>query len=408
MNVRSPAILCSMILLFGLVATVTGAVTPIWIKHGQKYGELSGVAISDDGSTIITGGDQIISLDASARERWTGWSATHIAVSGDGDYILSSQGQVLRLISASGKMIWERSMDIAITDISITPDASLIAATGGGRVRTLDLAGEGIAYNTTMAVNHIRILPGTEQIIITMNRGVQISNRTLLSGWSDLSAPQDLVEVSPVRSTFVTATDNRVRLYNRSGYLIWDKKFQNGNARSLAFSRDGSTIVIGTDSSRIQVIDRDGTLLWRDGAGGWITSVAVSDNGNTIVAGSLDRKLYVYDRAGTRLGTFSAQTPIPPASVAVSHDGSLILLVDDTALYGFSRSSFSGEVPAGETTPETTPETAPETPATGRPTPTITFMTFTKIPTGTPESPVSPVLPLAALCILLLYRLRKS
>jgi WD40 repeat protein len=414
MKYCSLVILCCVVFLLGFFVPVKGAVTPLWIEHGMKYGELAGVVISEDGSTILTGGDQIISLDPEGKNRWTGWSATCLAVSSDGDYILSSQGQVLRLISAAGKLIWEKNMDITITDISMTPNVSLIAATGGGRTRTLDIDGEGIASNITMDVRHIRILPGGGRIVVTTNTDVHLSNITLLSEWSDEGFGQDLIEVSPTRSTFVTATNNRVRLYNRSGSLLWDKKFPNGNARSLAFSRDGSTIVIGTDGNRVEVIDRDGTLLWREGSGNWITSVAVSDDGSTIAAGSLDKKLYVYDHAGALLGTFTAQTPINDNSVAVSRDGSLILLVDDTAIYAFSRSSFTGGVATGETTTVTTPgttlETPSETPArvTTRPVSTITFKTFTPIPTDTTESPLPPAVPLVALGILLLLRSKKS
>ncbi|MDD1684457.1 MAG: WD40 repeat domain-containing protein [Methanoregula sp.] len=402
--------LCGVVLLLGFIVPVTGAVTPLWIEHGMKYGELSGVVISEDGSTILTGGDQIISLDPEGKNRWTGWSATCLAVSSDGDYILSSQGQELRLISAAGKIIWEKNMDITITDIAMTPNASLIAATGGGRTRTLDIMGEGIASNITMDVKHIRILPGGDRIVVTTNTDVHLSNKTLLSEWSEEGTGQNLVEVSPARSTFVTAINTRVRLYNRTGGILWDNKFPHGNAYSLAFSRDGSTIVIGTDGSRVLVIDRNGTLLWREGAGNWITSVAVSDDGNTIAAGSLDKKLYVYNRAGTLLGTFTAQTPINDRSVAVSRDGSLIVLVDDTAIYAFLRSSFPGGVAAGETTVETSPEMTPETPspATTRPTTTITFKTFTPIATGTPESPLPPAVLLVALGILLLFRPGRS
>ncbi|NTV00663.1 MAG: hypothetical protein HGA55_06035 [Methanoregulaceae archaeon] len=61
--------LCGVVLLLGFIVPVTGAVTPLWIEHGMKYGELEGVVISEDGSTILTGGDQILSLDPEGRNR---------------------------------------------------------------------------------------------------------------------------------------------------------------------------------------------------------------------------------------------------------------------------------------------------------------------------------------------------
>ncbi len=162
MRYSGSAILCGILLLF-LAVPVPGAVTPLWIEPATVGGELSGVVISADGETIIAGGDQLISLSHEGQKRWTGWSGTCLAVSETGDYILTSRGQVLRLISARGTLIWDRSMDIAVTDLSMSPDASLIAAAGGGRVRILSGAGEGIASNASLAVNHIRVMPSGDR-----------------------------------------------------------------------------------------------------------------------------------------------------------------------------------------------------------------------------------------------------
>jgi hypothetical protein len=414
MKYSSLAMLCGAALLLCLAAPATCAVTPLWIVHATVGGELQGVLISSDGSTIITGGDQLISLTPDGRKRWSGWSGTCLDISSDGDYILASKGQVVRLISSAGTIIWEKSMDITVTDLSMAPNASVIAATGGGKVRIMDFRGNDIASNATMSINHLKVMPSGDQILITTTQNVQLSDLSLLPEWSDTSSTQNLIAVAPDGSSFVTATYNNLRMYRAGGKLVWDKKFSGGNARALAYSRDGSAIVVGMDDNNVQVLNRNGVQLWTANASNWITSVAVSDDGNTIAAGSLDKKLYVYNRAGTRLGTFTARSAITFNSVAVTRDGSLIVVVDDFAVYGFSRSQFT----PGETTEDTptVPETTREMTTTSLPVPTSGKVT-PRIPTlptpypsagGTPESSLPLAVPLIALGLLVLCRSGKT
>jgi hypothetical protein len=414
MKYSSLAMLCGAALLLCLAAPATCAVTPLWIVHATVGGELQGVLISSDGSTIITGGDQLISLTPDGRKRWSRWSGTCLDISSDGDYILASKGQVVRLISSAGTIIWEKSMDITVTDLSMAPNASVIAATGGGKVRIMDFRGNDIASNATMSINHLKVMPSGDQILITTTQNVQLSDLSLLPEWSDTSSTQNLIAVAPDGSSFVTATYNNLRMYRAGGKLVWDKKFSGGNARALAYSRDGSAIVVGMDDNNVQVLNRNGVQLWTANASNWITSVAVSDDGNTIAAGSLDKKLYVYNRAGTRLGTFTARSAITFNSVAVTRDGSLIVVVDDFAVYGFSRSQFT----PGETTEDTptVPETTREMTTTSLPVPTSGKVT-PRIPTlptpypsagGTPESSLPLAVPLIALGLLVLCRSGKT
>lgn len=415
MNYSYVALICGVALLLCLVVPASCAVSPLWREAGPTSSELEGVVISADGSTILVGGDLVISLTPEGRKRWAGWSATSLAISNNGDYILASKGQDLRLISGAGTLIWEKPMGITLTDLSMTPDASTIAATGGGRVMLMRLSGGNIASNSTLAVNHIRIMPGGDRVLITTNNNVQLSNLTLIPEWSDPNSTQNLIALAPDGSTFVTAAANRVRMYSGTGKLIWDKKFAGGIAQALAYSRDGSLIVIGMDDNSLQVLNHYGTSLWTATAANWITCVAVSDDGNTIAAGSLDKKLSVYNRAGTRLGTFTAQSAIKFNSVAMTGDGSLIVVVDETAVYGFLRSSFTGGTPE-ESITGTSPGTTVETVTTLLPV-TTTRKVTTRIPTiptprptasETPETPLPLAVPLAALGLLLLCRSKKT
>ncbi|HSQ93470.1 MAG TPA: WD40 repeat domain-containing protein [Methanoregula sp.] len=399
--------LCGIALMVVLAMPASCAVTPLWIEPATVGGDLSGVVISADDSTIIAGGDQLISLTPEGQKRWSGWSGTSLAVSSDGDYILTSKDRVVRLISSTGTLIWDRSMEISITEVAMAPDASVIAATGGGRIRTMKFSGEAIESNSTMVINHIAIMPAGDRILITTSKNVQLSNFTLLSEWSDRNTTQNLVAVAADGSAFVTATNNRIRMYNGTGSLLWDTKVAGGNAQALSWSRDRSTIVLGMDDNNLLVLDRNGRQLWSANATNWITSVAVSGDGNTIAAGSLDKKVSVYNHAGTRLGTFTTRTAIGYNSVAVTNDGSLVVFVDDSAVYGLLRSSFIPETTPGAMISGTASQT------TGEPTvlPATTTRRITTMPTiptpypspeETPEAALSPAVPLTALGLVLL------
>jgi WD40 repeat protein len=162
------------------------------------------------------------------------------------------------------------------------------------------------------------------------------------------------------------------------------------------------------DDNNLLVLDRDGRQLWTANATNWITSVAVSGDGNTIAAGSLDKKVSVYNHAGTRLGTFTTRTAVGYNSVAVTNDGSLVVVVDDSAVYGLLRSSFIPETTPGAMSSGTVSQT------TGEPTvlPATTERRITTMPTiptpypspeETPEAALSPVVPLTALGLVLLF-----
>jgi WD40 repeat protein len=398
MNCHGLLILCSLVFLACLLMPAAGATDPLWTERATTSGELSGVVISEDGSTIVAGGDQLIALSRNGKKLWTGWSGTRLAISRDGNYIVTARDQTVRLITGTGSMLWDESLEVPVTDISMTPDASLIAAGGGSRVRLINASGAGFRQNTTIQVGHLRLFPEGNKVVITTKKGVQTSNLTLMSEWADENMTQDLVEVAADGSSFVTVTNNRIRLYTWDGIMIWDRALPGRNALAFAYSRDGSTIVVGRDDNTLQVLDRHGTLLWTARAGHWVTSVAVSDDGNTIAAGSMDKTLSVYDRAGTKLGSFTAREPIRARSVAVSGDGSVIAAVDASTVYGFSRSQFTA--PVTTTVPATTPRTAVTTPATVTTSPATPLSPITS-PTTTPRAAVPVGIPLLVLVLFL-------
>lgn len=414
MNGHSSVILYSIVILATLLMPVASAVDPLWTQEATSGGELSCVVISEDGSVIVAGGDQLIALSRDGTKLWTGWSGAPLVISREGNYILTFRDQTIRLFSGSGTMLWDMSLGDYVKEITMTEDASLIAAGGGNRVRLITKSGTGLRQNTSIPVNHIRFFPAGGQtrlflesngIVITTKNGIQISNLTLLPEWTDINVTQDFVEVAGDGSSFVSVTNNRIRMYTRDGNLTWDRRLPGGNALASAYSRDGSLIVIGKDDNTVQALDDNGTLLWTAHAAHWITSVAVSEDGNIIAAGSMDKTLSVYDRAGTKLGSFTAGNAIKAHSVAMSGDGSVIAAVDESAVYVFSRSQFTQPI---STTIPTTELTVPLTTSVAATTIAATPPRSDQSRTETPQAFVSPVMLLLVFLLLVICRSRNS
>jgi len=414
MNGQCFVILCSVVILTTLLIPVASAVDPLWTQAAATSGELSCVVISNDGSTIVAGGDQLIALSHDGQKLWTGWSGSPLVISRDGNFILTFRDQTIRLFSGSGTMLWDMSLGDYVKEVTMTEDASLIAAGGGNRVRLITKSGTGVRQNTSIPVNHIRFFPAGSQtrffpestgIVITTKNGIQISNLTLLSAWTDTNVTQDFVEVAADGSSFVSVTNNRIRMYTRNGNLTWDRRLPGGNVLASAYSRDGSLIVIGKDDNTVQALDDNSTLLWTAHATHWITSVAVSDDGNTIAAGSMDKTLSVFDRNGVKLGSFTARNAIKAHSVAMSGDGSVIAAVDESAVYVFSRSQFSRPVPTAITTTELMVPLPTSVAAT---TIATTPPRSDQSRTETPQAFISPAIPLLVLLLLVFCRSRNS
>jgi len=403
MHCHNRLLFIGMILLACLPVPVASAVDPLWTVAATTSGELSAVVVSADGSTIIAGGDQLIALSRDGTKLWTGWSGSRLVISQDGKYILTARDQNARMISGTGTMLWDQWLEVPVTDMSMTPNASLILTGGANRLRLISPSGEGIRHNVTMPVmSHFRLFPDGEQMVITSTKGIHTSNLTFFSEWTDANVTQDLVEVAADGSSFVSVTNNRIRFYTRDGQLRWERALPGGNALGFAYSRDGSTIVVGRDDNTLSVLDRDGNLLWTAPAAYWVTSVAVSDDGNTIVAGSMDKTVSVYDRAGTKLGFATAKNQIKSGSVAVSGDGSVIAAVDESTVYGFSRSQFTQPV----TPLMPTPSPAITTPALSTTPVTPVYTAFTTTAT-TPRAALPPAGPFGVLVLFLVWRSRK-
>jgi WD40 repeat protein len=399
-----------------ITITVVQAVEPLWIVNTAPGLELKSVAISADGSMIVAGGDQLIGISPDGKKLWSGWDGEMVEINRDGKYIITSFGSTVRLFDSNGASLWDQSFPESVTDISITPDGLIIAAGSGTVVRSWYNSGAGLGLNTTNRIKHLTISPAKDQIVVTTGNALRSFNLSYVPFWTDDEERPDLVEMSADGTHLVTASGNWIWFHHSSGTRIWEKHIQGGSILSLAFSRDGSTIVAGQDDNTITVLDSDGNVLWTAQAGFWVTNVVVSDNGSLIVAGSMDKNLYVFDRKGTLLGTFQATGVFKSRSVGISGDGSRIVAVDGANVYGFSGSQFSRPTLTGTSEPTLIPSTV-QANKTLTPLTTLPLMTTSQsgtvqtvvppIPATTQQSGIPWIFSLVPVAVIAFIRLRK-
>jgi WD40 repeat protein len=398
---RLPGIL----LLICILIPAVHAVEPLWIVPATPGQDLSAVAISQDGSTIVAGGDQLIVLSPDGKKIWTGWSGTTLDLSADGGYILTSQGQTVRLFTRQGIKLWDQSPGGTVTDVSIAPDASIIVAGGGNTVQSWYNSGAGLGRNTTETVHDVRLSPVTDQILVSTAKALRSYNLSYVPNWYDDTFSPGEIEISRDGTGIVTPNGNHIRMYHGSGTLLWDRTFPGGSILSLAYSRDGSTIVAVRDDGSVLALDRAGNTLWTGKAGNWGTSVDVSDDGAVIATGSIDNQVHVYNRQGTLLGSYQTRSTVKSRSVAVTGDGSLIVVVDLSNVYGFASSQFAAPAgtPAGAGNVTTVTETL--SPVTTVPAETTITGTATVPAAGTTPASSFPLIPvLLSLALVVLVR----
>lgn len=368
MQPRPFPFLCVLILMTAAFFSPTVAdAVPLWTADAPADTDLTSLAIPADGSVVIAGGGKVMVLTPDGRKVWSGWSATNLDVSVNGDYIVTSQGPMVRLFSRDGILLWEQTLGTGVETLSISPDGILIAAGGADAVQAWFNSGTGAGINVTARVRSVRVSPIRDQIVVATATALRTFNLSIVPRWYDSLTSPDEVAVSGDGSAIVVRAGNHIRMYHGGGTLLWDRQVPGGSIVSFAYSRDGSTIIAGRDDNTVIALDRAGDLLFTGRVNSIAGGVAVSDNGTVLAAGTLEGGLYVWDRKGTELGTFRAKSATRDGCVAVSGDGSLIAATDGTKVYGFRWSQFgpavstTATVPAATPSPVTTTETIPAT-----------------------------------------------
>ncbi|WP_017315666.1 nSTAND1 domain-containing NTPase [Mastigocladopsis repens] len=266
----------------------------LWNRKGQPLGEpfkshqgsVISAAISTDGQTILSGGD-----DGTVRlwnrkgqplgEPFKGLKGHQgyvkfVSISTDGQTILSvgSDGTV-RLWNRKGQLLGEpfKGHQGSVTHVSISADGQTIISGGDdGTIRLWSRKGQPLGEpfkGHQGSVTHVSI---------------SADGQTIISG----------------------GDDGTIRLWNRKGQPLGEpfKGHQGYLDTHVAISTNGQTIVSGSDDGTVRLWNRKGQLLGEPFKGheGIVISVAISTDGQTILSSGVDGTIRLWDRKGQPLG----------------------------------------------------------------------------------------------------------
>ncbi len=370
--------------------------------EGSAY---HGVMISPDGERVFTGGSQMYLRNWNGTQKWGGRAGFITAMSTDGNYIASGQGNSLVLLDKDGAEIWTRNMNTDVRAVAVSGNGTYaISADNQGNIFTWSHNGELVGRNKTVLVKQIAISPSDNLVVATTEGGLKFFTPALDPVWSDVkngSIDNDII-FSGDGATIITYGGNRLSSHTNTGKLNWMNEVTKGAILGTACSYDCSVIVISSQDSSVQVLDRYGTIRWTYPVEQWVNSVGISQDARVIAGAGIDQNLYVLDHAGKLLAKKKMDTIIHPRSLAISGDGRRIVVADERALIGLS---FSPDMDNSEwltviPTPARVTNTltpVPTTEAPVVPTP-VTTVPATPVPvTTTPKSPVDPVTAILAL-----------
>ncbi len=262
------------------------------------YNQVTSVAISTDGKTIVSGYslESVNSEIAGTVRLWDLQGnylglpfqghedeVTSVTISPDGKTIISgSWDETIRLWDLQGNPIGQpfRGHEEGVTSVAISPDGkTIVSGSADQTVRLWDLQGNPIGQP---------FLHDDRVNVVTISSDAQ----TIISG-------------SGLDRSINSSPDWTVRLWNLQGNLIAEpfRGHENG-VTSLAVSPDGQTIISGSDDGTIRLWDLQGNSIRRFFKGNVfaVTSVAISPDGRTIISGSTDNTIQLWDWQGNPIG----------------------------------------------------------------------------------------------------------
>ncbi|OYQ66391.1 hypothetical protein B9G53_04340 [Pseudanabaena sp. SR411] len=290
-------------------------------KEKNRFEEtqsITTVAFSPDGQSILTGGDNSVTL----------WSY-------HGQLLQIINRGFNRLISVSfspdGQNILTGSRNGMNDFMAITSENESVKAElwslGGQLLQSFELK---FQYNQKNHFTSVAFSPDG-QILLTVNEDNIVRlwsrhNQQMLLGFQVHQATVTSVVFSPDGQSLITGSiDNTAKLWNRDGRLLQTFQGHQGSITSIAFSPNGQTMLTGSMDNTAKLWNFDGRLLQTfQGHQDSVASVAFSSDGQSILTGSMDNTARLWSIDGKLLQILQGHQA-SVTSVAFSPDGQSLL-----------------------------------------------------------------------------------
>ncbi|MBU7017166.1 MAG: PQQ-binding-like beta-propeller repeat protein [Theionarchaea archaeon] len=241
----------------------------------------NGISTTSDGSLFAVTTGSIFLFNNEAELLWT-----KKGIGGNNTYILSNGSAVLAesynheepwkstivKLDSQGNTLWERQTGlIGFDGLAVTPDGSFVAvgataAVKKGHLMLFDGDGNRLWDHQidgrieTVAVSvtgYVVAGPRNKHIYVYDVSGQQIFDYPANSSYDS----QDTA-IAPDEQFFLFGSEHAyLNCYTLHGKLLWQSKV--GPLCNIRISENGEYIVVGTSSSALILLDRNGTILWK-------------------------------------------------------------------------------------------------------------------------------------------------
>ena len=276
-------------------------------------GNVSSVAFSPDGKTLVSGGYKTIKLWnlETGKEilTLTGHSGnvSSVAISPDGKTLVSgSDDKTIKLWNPeTGKKILTLTNSGNVSSVAISPDGKTLVS--GSEDKTIKLwnpetGKEILTLPNSGNVSSVAISPDGKTLVSgsydkTIKRWNLETKKEIptLTGHSDLVSS---VTISPDGKTLVSGSaDNNIKLWNLlTGAKILTFRGHSSLVSSVAISPDGKTLISGSWDKTIKLwnLEAGEEIRTLTGHSEKVSSVAISPDGKTIVSGSWDETIKIW------------------------------------------------------------------------------------------------------------------
>jgi len=282
----------------------------------------------------------------------TNGTANAVAISSDGSIVAvgvqtGTKGGEVFLFNRAGSLLWSRTIDRAISSISISDNSSYILASGyqligsramvyeNGALYYFSRDGTQLWNYTTSPDTYNRLYPapifgshlsndGSRVIAQTPFRVFCLDQHGVML-WNYNGTGTDPIHVATSSdASRVAVADAQLRLLNGQGRILWNSTSITNLVQSLVITPDAKYVAVGNaidgNHGTFYLFNNTGSLLWSRSEDSNPSSIAFSGDESRIVFGT-NYHIVSYTIQGDQVWSFSA----PPAVLAANLDGSYVL-----------------------------------------------------------------------------------
>jgi len=217
----------------------------------------------------------------------------------------------VRMVDRTGATLWTAGVSEGATALRISPDETMVVVAGSdGHLHAFGKRGDRLwSYRMSAPAISLAVTEGNLTVACCNDNNIYAVGPTgalVSKQWTE--RPGWRLGVSgDGEHIVVTFRDHNVYCYDRNLFLRW--KFMGGIWNDVAISRDGESVVAGSQGSEVAMFSKIGMVAWKARSDGPVTHVAISAGGDCVYFAD-QKTLQSCNRAGKPLIKYRTSDPV--------------------------------------------------------------------------------------------------